>query len=250
MVEIRYGDHNQLADLAGKSVVEVRELYKSEFGLPNRARAILNGQKLKKEQEPEIKLTDEDELSFEKKNRKGLVLLGAFLLTLMVSGSLFAYTMTSDSITLGITGGVTDYGNVTDNSSTVTWTLLGRHRGAIPAGMLFDVTVEPTYSGDLAVNVYLANADDLSKDYSAWVMRVELTNAAGSPTDCDATTQLLTLDNAMVTFEVDVGANMTATEGYTAYVRCDGGFYKTFRWGWLGPEDPIIWAQLLQAGNH
>ena len=47
MVKVIYREHGQQADLAGKSVAEVRELYKSEFSIPNRAKASLNGKQLK-----------------------------------------------------------------------------------------------------------------------------------------------------------------------------------------------------------
>ena len=39
MVEIRYGEHYEMADLAGKSVAQAREQYKQEFDIPDKAKA-------------------------------------------------------------------------------------------------------------------------------------------------------------------------------------------------------------------
>lgn len=41
MVEIRYGEQYEAADLAGTSVAEAREWYKSEFDVPERAKTYL-----------------------------------------------------------------------------------------------------------------------------------------------------------------------------------------------------------------
>ena len=47
MVEIRYGDQYEVTDLAGQTVNEAREQFRSEFGIPDKARAKLNGSKVK-----------------------------------------------------------------------------------------------------------------------------------------------------------------------------------------------------------
>lgn len=69
MIQICYGEHCDLADLAGRSVAEAREQYKSEFDIPDRAQAILNDKLLKKKLEDWIMLEDGDDLSFEEKKR-------------------------------------------------------------------------------------------------------------------------------------------------------------------------------------
>ena len=61
MVEIRYGEHYELASLAGKNIAEVREQYKQEFGIPDRAQAKLNGQEIGKKHELKQELKDDDE---------------------------------------------------------------------------------------------------------------------------------------------------------------------------------------------
>ena len=92
MVEIRYGEHYEVADLAGQLLAEAREQYKEEFGIPDKAQAKLNGKPVKKKLEAVTELGDGDEFSFAEKGRRGLILVGTFLLAIAITGSLFAYT--------------------------------------------------------------------------------------------------------------------------------------------------------------
>lgn len=243
MIEISYGEYYELADLAGKSVAEVRELYKPEFSIPDRAKASLNGKQLKRKLESEIKLGDEDELSFEEKDRRVLVLLGALLFTLALTGGLFAFTYTTASKTIAVDVGVGDYGNVTANASDLDYTVLGRLRGAIPAGILFDVVKAADYTGDLEVNVYLSNIDQLQKDYSFWMMRLQLTDVNGNPVDIEKVTQVLSLDTPFATFACD-----NWTSDYR-YVECEGGSFRAFPRAWLSGQDPVLFCQLVQRGK-
>ena len=221
MVKVIYREYGQQADLAGKSVAEVRELYKSEFSIPDQAKASLNGKQLNRKLEPETKLGDEDKLSFEEKGGRGLVLFGALLLALAVTGGLFAYTYTSTSTTITVTLGSSDYADISANS-TPDYTILGRTRGTIAAATLFNVDKNTSYSGDLEVNVYLSNVDELTKDYSFWMMRLELQDVGGSKVDIETITQVLSLDNPMVSFACD---NWTA---FDRYIKVLGGSYRAF----------------------
>jgi len=243
MVEISYGEYYELADLAGKSVAEVRELYKPEFSIPDRAQASLNGKQLKKKLEPETKLGGEDKLSFEEKGSRGLALLGAFLLTLAITGGLFAFTYTTTSKTITVGVGVGDFASVSDNGADLDYTVLGRVRGTMGPGLLFDVLKTTGYTADLEVNVYLSNIDELQKDYSFWMMRLQLTDAAGNPVDIESSTQILSLDTPFVTFACD-----NWTEGTYRYIECEGGTYRAFPFSWLSGENPQIFAQVVQAG--
>lgn len=249
MLNVIYGEHSQQVELTGKTVADVREMFKSEFDLSDRAQANLNGQWLKKKLEAEIELYDEDELYFEEKSRRPLVLLGAFLLALVITGGLFAYTQTTMLATITVTGGTTDYSTITANA-TPDYTVLGNFRGTIPTAVMFDVTRDSAYTGDLVIDVYLSNADELEVDYKSWMMRVEFTDAAGNPIDTQGKTEIISLDKPFASFEVDTGANMTAGVGFTAYIECDGGSYKTFGSGWITPEQPQIYANVVQAGDH
>ena len=248
MIEIIYGENSQQADLAGKSVAEVRELYASEFSISDRAKASLNGEPLKKKLEPETKLADGDQLYFEEKSRRGLVVLGALLLTLFITGGLFAYAAITTSTEIGVTAVSADFAEVSENNtlSPASYTILGRVRGKIGSGNLFDVTRTSGYTGDIEVNLYLANIDELTQDYSFWMLRLELTDINGSPVDKDHGPQVLSLNNASVSFACD---NWTET---TRYIECEGGSYRALPSDiWSGQAyDPLIFCQVNQAGSH
>ena len=80
MVEIRYGDYNEAADLAGQSVAEARQQFKGELGIPEKATARINGRKVKGTLEGETCLNDDDRLTFARTRGKGVFLVGALLL--------------------------------------------------------------------------------------------------------------------------------------------------------------------------
>jgi len=252
MVEISYGEHYELAELAGMSIAEVRERYKSEFEIPDRAQAVLNDKPLKKKLEAEVKLEDADELSFELKQRsRKPVFVAALLLALAISGGLFAYTWTTTSATLTLTAAGGDFASVAANTtgiSSVTWQPFGRYRGTIPAGNLFDVMPETGYTGDLEVTVYLANADELSKNYRFWMIRLQFVDSTGNACDVQGGTQVLSLNNGQASF-------YTTSTNYTAgswhYVKCIGGSYIGLPWvgsGWDSTYNPLLFCEVTQAG--
>jgi len=251
MVEISYGEHYELAELAGKSIAEVREQYTSEFDIPDRAQAILNDEPLKKKLEAEIRLEDSDMLSFEEKSRRGLVVLGAFLLTLLVTGGLFAYTYTVATITITTLEAPADFASVTANTTTtaLNYQLLGSVNGKLGSQDLFAITGDSEYSGDVEVIVSLANADELVQEYRFWMMRLELTDAGGSPMrDIEGITKVISLSKPETSFAIE-SANIT---GQTVYVYCQGGSYKTLPFALLGTShsDPLIFCEVIQASQY
>lgn len=251
MVRVIYGEHSQQAELSGKSVADVREIYESEFGLSDRAQANLNGQWLKKKLEAETRLSDEDELYFEERSRRGLVLLGAFLLTLALTAGIFAYTATTDTITIGVSAVSAEFAEISANNSVAynTSTIVGKVVGKINAGVMFDVSTDSNYTGDIEIDVALANADELVQEYKFWMMRVKLTDGSDTTLgyDTNNSTQVISLNNPSVTFSVD-SANLSVTR----YIHCIGGSYKTLSSSiWAGSGfDPVISAQVAQAGAH
>ncbi len=248
MIGIKYGEFNETADLNGLSIADVRQQYTEEFGLSDKARAKLNGERIGRKQEEERILVDEDELCFEEKRNKSLVLLGAFLLALAVTGGIFAYTTTTASIQLSVTTGP-DFADITaNNTADPAWAALGRLRGVIPEGSLFDIAVDSNYTGDLVVNVYLSNPDELSNDYSSWMMRVNLANSSNVSIDTFGSTEILSLDVPMASFQIQ-SSNITGSAG-TIYIHVLGGSFKSFGSGWITPEQPIMYAQVVQAGAH
>ena len=240
MVNVIYGEHSRQVELAGKTVVDAREMFESEFDLSDRAQANLNGQWLKKKLEAETGLCDDDELYFEERSRRGLVMLGAFLLTLAVTAGIFAYTATTRTVTIGVTAAGTDFAQVSaNNSPSIDYTLLGRHRGTINANTLFNISTVAT-SPDIEVQVYLANPDELSSDYSFWTMRLALQTSDNVSMDMDGITQVLSLDNPVVIFTSD------NTTPYTSYVKNQGGSYRTFPSSWLNANDPLVFCKVVQ----
>lgn len=251
MVNIKYGEHSQQVELTGKTVADVRELFKSEFDLSARAQANLNGQWLKRKLEAVTELCDEDELYFEEKSSRPMVLAGAFLLALAITAGLFAYTATTDTITIGVTAGSADFAELSANTSSPpaysSSTLTGSTIGKINAGVMFDVTKDSNYTGDIELVVSLANADELVQEYKSWMMRIKLTDGIDTDTGYDTanSTQVISLKNPSVTFSVD-SANLTVTR----YIHCIGGSYKTLSADiWAGQGfDPLIFAEVAQAG--
>lgn len=247
MVKIIYRDQNQEAELVGRSVAEVRNLYKYEFGIPGRAKAILNGKQLEKELEPEVKLSDEDQLCFEAQSRKGLVLLGAFLLALAVTGTMFVFTYTTRSQTITVTAATADFASITTNSTPTAVNLLGSVRGAIGAATMFDITGDSNYNGDVEVIVSLINVDEMVEDYSFWSLRLEYVDSSNTSADLEAITKVITLDSPSTSFAVD----STNISGGTWYVRTPGGSYRALPYS-LGSSgnDPVIFCEVIQAGTH
>ncbi|MFC1873911.1 hypothetical protein ACFLYX_01270 [Chloroflexota bacterium] len=179
-------------------------------------------------------------------SKKIMVLLGAMLLSLAVTGGLFAYTYTTTSTTISVSAATSDFGSVSANASPTQSALLGRVRGSIGTAHMFDVSTDSGYTGDVEVMVSLANPDELSADYSMWSIRLALTDSGTLKKDAEGITKVLSLANPLVTFPVD-SANLTTT----VYVYCEGGSYRAlpFSLGSTGTA-PLIFAQVVQASAH
>jgi len=139
-----------------------------------------------------------------------------------------------------VTGGTTDFADVyTDTSEN--YTVLGKFRGAISAHTIFHYD---TYSGspDVEVQVYLANPEELSNDYSFWMLRLVTSDNAGygAPMDMEGITKVLSLSNPVVTFTSD------NTVAYTSYIYSPGGAYRSFPSSWITPEQPVIFCKVVQ----
>lgn len=234
---------------AGKSVAKVREQYKSESEMADRAQATLDDKPLEKRLELETKLGTEDELSFEEKERhRKPLLVAALLLALAITGGIFAYTYTTTSATLTVTAAIGDFASaVSENTDGMQYSVFGKARGTIPAGYLFEVTPTTNYTGDLEVTVYLSNVDELSKNYRFLVMRLQLVNSGDNPIDAQGTTQVLSLENSVASFYFP-SANFSPGRDY--YVRNLGGAYLSLPWGSSGwtTYNPVVYCQVTQAG--
>ena len=248
MVEIRYRENYEVAELAGQSVAEARKHFKGEFGIPDKATAKLNGKKVSGKLEAETCLNDDDRITFARDNRgKGLILAGALLLTMAITGGVFAYTATSTSATMGVvaqTDFVTVSSNMTDNVTGSTWNIFGKYKGTLPDGNLFDIAPAAGYPGDLVATVSIGNGDEMVGVYRVYVMQIEIEDEAGST----VSSGILTMSNGEVELPIDVSA-FNAT-GF--YVRSNGGFYVSHSWSGLfsppgaNEEDPILYIDIAQ----
>ena len=243
MVEIRYGEHYEMADLAGRSIADAREQYKQEFGIPDKAQARLNSKGIGKKHEPKTALGDNDNLTFAEKSRKGLFFIGAILLALAITGGVFAYGQTTTTVGLALDA-QSDFAAVAADPSPPTWDVWGSYKGSVDIGDLFTVTpdVPGGWTGDMSIVLTLTNAHELVAAYRILVLEIEVWDSdATTPVKVDGP-EYLTMGNGEITLEID-------QTGFTAPydVRLTGGFYISHRGGWTTDyEDPSIFCQVLQ----
>ena len=182
--------------------------------------------------------------------RKGLMLLSAFLLTLAMTSGLFAYTYLVDTATIVTAVATADFAEVSENASfDADYSLLGGVNGKIGSGIMFDVTGDGNYTGDVEILVSLANADDMVDEYRFWMTRIELTDAATTTmVDKEGITKVISLQKPSTSFVVD-SANIT---GKTVYVYLAGGSYKTFPFIQMNGnhDDPLFFCEVIQASQY
>ncbi len=243
MVEIRYRDRYEAADLAGKHVGEVREQYRSGFGIPDKARARLNGTRISGKHESKKTLSENDKLSFEDRSRRGLFFAGAVMLALVITGGLFARGATTATVTLTLSG-KSDFAAVVAAGSPPTWNVWGSYKGNMTAGDLFTITPETDFTGDMVALITLTNAHDLIEAYRLMVFEIEIYDSAGTPAQV-GTTEYLTMAKGDMSIVIE-------QTGFTApyTVQIISGFYITDRGGWTaGSEDPTILCNVIQKGT-
>ena len=251
MVEIRYGDYSEQANLAGKSVAEAREQYKLELGIPDKAIAKVNDKNVKKKLESEIRLEDNDDVRFVKRSHKGLVLIGAMLLALAATGGVFASTALTQTVSGNITA-ATDFVALT-TGNTPSWTTYGKFVGQTgTTSEVFKATPANGFNGDFVILLTITNVDELSEVYQVLNMRFQAVSGSGGFTTVTSspTTAVLSLEKPVT--EIEVTAYDSGGDG-SKYVdiKLDGGFYKSNRdGGWTGGhEDPNIFCQIVQKGT-
>jgi molybdopterin converting factor small subunit len=249
MVEIRYKDQFEVSELAGQTVSEAREQFKAEFGIPNKAKAKLNGSKVKSGAELDTVLNDDDKLTFAVTRSKGVYLVGALLLALAITGGIFAAGFINATTTLTATTVASNFADVSVNPqfSQITWNAFGFFKGSIPGPHgVFNISPAVGYTGDLVTTVTLGNADQLVKRYRVLALQLEMVNASdNSSIDVSAgngqTWVMLTLDNGAVSMFTPATGNMT--------VRVKKGFYITQVFpaaGWTGSASPELFCEVAQ----
>ncbi|MBA7485382.1 hypothetical protein ES707_20928 [subsurface metagenome] len=254
MVEIRYGENYEMADLAGKSIAQAREQYKQEFGIPDKAQASLNSKGIRQKHELVTALGDNDSLTFAQKSRKGLFFIGAILLALAVTGGVFAYGALTYTVTGAVTAESSEFADAAAGINTPTWSLWGKYTGQIPATTeVFEVTPGNQFTGDFVIQIYLTNVDDLVEVYRVMGMRWTVTNdtlnTGITGVTCTPTTGFLSLTHPTIDLEIQIAGTPNGIEKID--VDLSGGFFRTqsYGTGWGGDEDPQILCKIIQKGT-
>ena len=171
----------------------------------------------------------------------------ALMLTLAITGGLFAYAYTTRTTALSVTDAASDFASVTVNNTVGSFSIFGSYRGRIPQGNLFAVTPAANYPGDLEVSVYLDNIDQLSYKYGLLLMRIRFVDSGNGTVDVDGIQKPLSLNNGVVSF---TATGLTANTTY--YIQTTGGVYRAFPWAYIntsgGTYAPSITADVVQAG--
>jgi hypothetical protein len=241
MIEVKYGEHFEVADIAGNTIHEAREKFKAEFEIPGKARAKLNGKTIKSGLEEKVVLNDDDNLTFAVVRSRVPFLVGAVLLALAVTGGVFAYGFINATTTLMASVYESNFADVSVNTTGVNamnaigWKAWGYYKGSIPGGYdIFNVVPGDNYTGDLAVTVALGNADALVKIYRMLSLQLQMVYSDNTSEVVDINESsdngtgdaedwvVLSLDNGSVTMFPQ------GTSGARAMsVRIKRGFYIT-----------------------
>jgi len=254
MVEIRYGEYYEMANLVGKSVAEAREQYKQEFGIPDKAQARLNSKGIGKKHEPETALGDNDSLTFAEKSRKGLFFIGAILLALAVTGGVFAYGALTTTVTTVISAENAEFADVTAGA-VPDWDVFGGYTGKIAATpAVFEVIPANGFTGDFVVQIYLTNIDDLVEVYRVmgmtWTATLDIAADNITSITVTPTTNFLSLTHP--TIDLEISTTGTPDGDDIINVDLSGGFFRTHRYGagpWGGSPSPLIFCKIIQKGT-
>ena len=253
MIDIKYRDRFEVADMAGLTIGEAREQFKDEFGIPDKATAKLNGTAVKGSAEFDTVLKGDDKLTFAVSRGMGAYMVGAALLALTVTGSVFAFGFINATTSLNAATIESNFADITANttgSANVTWNAFGFFKGSIDGpNNIFEISPAAGYTGDLVTTITIANAGDLIKRYRVLALQLEMVDQATKTVldvndsgTADANDYvMLTLDNGSVSLFTDGSARMS--------VRVKGGFFITHvhpSAGWRGSAVPELFCEVAQ----
>ena len=254
MVEIKFRDQLEVADLAGKTVSEAREQFHDEFGIPQKASAKLNGETVKGSAEVDTVLADDDKLTFAVSRHVGLYLVGAAMLALAVTGSVFAFGFINATATLSGTAVNANFADVTANATgigSLSWNVYGFYKGPITSSnaTIFNVRPPAGYPGDIETTITLGNADQLARIYKVFALQIQAVDPAApnTPLDISAgngqTWAILSLDNGSVSLFTAGTDNLS--------IQVKSGFYISHAYpatGWPSGSSasPQLFAEVSQ----
>lgn len=170
-------------------------------------------------------------------------LIIAIVAALAITSSVFAFTYTTATTTIGVTAIESDFAEVTANLTGYSApTVFGKYAGTWPTGTLFDIAPDSSYTGDLVIQVYLVNTGDLIPYYQHLNMKLEYQDSGSAIVDDQGIPQVLNLQNAAVTFDWSSG---NGTSPY--YVKLTGGGYRLHKWKTVtGDYQPQLWCEVTQ----
>ena len=253
MIEIKFRGNYEVTELAGHTVAEARGLYKAEFGIADKAVAVLNGKNITAAVEAAVLLKNNDNLEFKTvRGHKAFYLVGALLLAMGITGGVFAFGFTNSSATISTVMANSDFATVTANtSSTPTWTARGLQKNPTGSGTLFDINTQTSgYTGDFVATVSIANLGDLVKVYHNLTLEIEMRDSCNNLVDINGDGianandfTLLTLDNSKVSFTIkQVVPNIYTVKLKNGYYVCNAG---KSTWA-SGAGTPLLYCELAQ----
>jgi hypothetical protein len=225
MIELGYKDNHETADLTGCTIAEAREMYKEDFGIPSKAMAVLNGKKVRPADEINIVLDDDDTLVFQKAGlNKTAVMVGALLLAMAISGSVFAFGYINAGTNLNVTMVNADFATVSANTSlTPNWTVMGMAKTGTGNGTLFDIsTIKSGYTGDFVATVSLVNAAELVKIYRNLTLVIKVVDSANNTVDINEDNIADSRDFTLITLEnakAELNIQQPAAGQYTVLLK-------------------------------
>jgi hypothetical protein len=253
MIEIKYKDNFEVTDATGCTVTDIRDSYKAEFSIEDKATAFLNGRKVNASSENSTIINDEDKLVFKKSSSHRLpYLVGALILAMAITGGIFAYGFVNASATITVTAANSDFATVTANTSSLpSWTVQGMQKSSTGTGSLFDINTQTSgYTGDLVATITIANTGDLTEVYRSLNLVIEVRDSSNNLVDInndgiansnDCT--LLTLNNATVSLPI----TQSGTNVYTVTVK--SGYYisNAKKSSWTPSSGtPMLYCEIAQ----
>ena len=176
------------------------------------------------------------------------LLVIALVASLAITGGMFAYAYTTTTQTITVSSGGGEYAEILPAAPKLpSYTIFGSYRGKIQGGDLFSINVTSGYPGDLAINVYLDNIDEMGKNYGLWLVKLRLVQASDNTAymDVQGIDRPLSLQNGAVSF---VSNNMTSGTEY--HIELVSGVYRAFPyvyWTGFGAITPSLTTEVLQA---
>ena len=253
MIEIKYKDNSEVADVTGHTIAEARKQFRAGFGIADKASAFLNGKKISSSGEASTVLNDEDVLVFKKSGGNRIAyLVGALALAMTITGGIFAYGFVNASATINVAPVNYDFASVTANTTSLpSWTARGMQKNATGSGTLFDINTKTSgYTGDLVATVTLANAGDLAKVYRNLTLTIELRDSANNYVDINGDGVANSNDYTYLTLEngsAVLNIKQTIANIYTVKLR--SGYYmcNVNSTGWApGAGTPMLYCEIAQ----